>query len=52
MLCEECYCVSEVNGKYVTECERYGKCSLGDIILDCPEEQLEEFKKEDNNAVS
>ena len=50
MLCEECYLVTEVNGKYVTECELYGTCPFEDIILDCPEEQLEEFKEKEHET--
>ena len=65
MKCKECYCVSEVEEniygdnckyygkKFVSDCERYGKCWLGEETLECPEEQLEEFKvteNEDNSS--
>ena len=44
MRCQQCECVTEINGEYFTDCEVYGKCFLGDEVLECPEEQLEEFK--------
>ena len=46
MKCQECHCVSDVNGEYFTDCELYGQCYLGDKVCDCPEEQLDIFKEE------
>lgn len=34
----ECYCVTEVDGEYIPDCERYGYCDLGDERWMTPEE--------------
>ena len=44
MICNECYNVSEVDGEYYTECEQFGRCTFGDKVIECPEEQLDIFK--------
>lgn len=45
MHCKECHNVIEINENYYTECEIHGKCSLGEVVVEYPEEKLDIFKK-------
>lgn len=45
MKCKECFCITEVDGEFYSECEITGKCTFGDKEVYCPEEQLERFKE-------
>lgn len=40
----ECYCVTEIDGEYYTDCEVYGVCTWGEVPVKFPERQLDKFK--------
>lgn len=45
----DCPCITEINGKYYTDCEVYGKCWTEDKVYNLPDEQLDEFKEKSDS---